>query len=218
MTSVPGPRALTLFALLASFCAGVFVDGWLRTYGPPQPVQAAAVKPSPHPVDPLAGHRAGPAETKIGPVAPAGVPSATPLRVPIDGIRIDSFKGGFAEQRGGHPHEAVDIVVPRDTPIHAVTDGTIAKLFLSKAGGITIYEFDLEGRLCYYYAHLARYAEGLHDGQHVSQGDVIGYVGTSGNAPPETPHLHFAIFELNADRKWWQGRALDPYLVFKEKG
>jgi murein DD-endopeptidase MepM/ murein hydrolase activator NlpD len=70
-------------------------------------------------------------------------------------------------------------------------------------------------RLCYYYAHLERYADGLHEGQAVSRGQVIGYVGTSGNAAPGTPHLHFAVFELNADRRWWQGRALDPYEVFR---
>ena len=148
-------------------------------------------------------------------IAATGGLSAPPLRVPIDGISIESFKGGFSELRGSRPHEAVDIVVPRGTPIHAVQDGTIAKLFFSKAGGTTIYQFDPDGRLCYYYAHLERYADGLHDGQHVSQGEVIGYVGTSGNAPPDTPHLHFAIFELNADRKWWQGRPLDPYVVFR---
>ena len=134
--------------------------------------------------------------------------------MPIDGISIESFKGGFFESRGDHLHEAVDIIVPRGTPIHAVQDGTIAKLFFSRFGGVTIYEFEKDGWLCFYYAHLERYADGLHDGQQVSRGEVIGYVGTSGNAPPGTPHLHFAIFELNADRKWWQGRPLDPYLVF----
>ena len=126
------------------------------------------------------------------------------------------MKGGFAERRdaGGRPHEAVDILAPRNTPVHAVDDGTIAKLFVSRAGGITIYQFDPSGRFCYYYAHLDRYAPGLLEGQRVSRGDVIGYVGTSGNAPPNTPHLHFAVFELDADRRWWKGRAIDPYLIF----
>ena len=142
----------------------------------------------------------------------------TRLRVPIDGISIESFKGGFSELRGNRLHEGVDIVVPRGTPIHAVEDGTIAKLFFSQFGGITIYQFEDDGLLCFYYAHLQRYADGLHDGQHVSQGEVLGYVGTSGNAPPGTPHLHFEVSELNRDRKWWQGRPLDPYLVFKERG
>jgi murein DD-endopeptidase MepM/ murein hydrolase activator NlpD len=227
VTRARGRRALPLLALLASFCAGVLVDGWLRTYGPPRPAQArvnpsqTAAEPSgataPPPVKPLAS----PGDQPRIASAPAGLPgasSATKLRVPIDGVSIASFKGGFAEVRGGHPHEAVDVVVPRGTPIHAVQDGTIAKLFFSKRGGTTIYQFDPDERLCYYYAHLERYADGLHDGQHVTQGEVIGYVGTSGNAPPDTPHLHFAIFELNADRKWWHGRPLDPYLVFTEKG
>src|SRR5262245_4853961 len=109
------------------------------------------------------------------------------LRVPIDGISAESFKGQFAQHRsgeGGHPHEAVDILSPRNTPVHAVEDGTIAKLFESRAGGHTIYQFDTAERFAYYYAHLERYASGLHDGQHVNSGDVIGYVGTSGNAPP----------------------------------
>ncbi|MBE3109883.1 MAG: M23 family metallopeptidase [Acidobacteria bacterium] len=168
---------------------------------------------------PPVNHLVGPADQPqiaAAPVASTGALSATQLRVPIDGISIELFKGGFSELRGSRLHEAVDIVVPRGTPIHAVQDGTIAKLFFSKAGGTTIYQFDPDGRLCYYYAHLERYADGLHDGQHVSQGEVIGYVGSSGNARPDTPHLHFAILELNADRKWWHGRPLDPYLVFKE--
>ena len=129
---------------------------------------------------------------------------------------VDAVKGGFAERRGDRPHEAVDILAPRNTPVHAVQPGTIAKLFVSKQGGNTIYEFDPSGRLCYYYAHLEHYAEGLHEGDAVSQGQVIGYVGTSGNAPPNTPHLHFAVFVLQDDHKWWKGRAIDPYPLLKD--
>jgi len=142
------------------------------------------------------------------------------LRLPIDGANLETFKGEFDERRGGgeRPHEAVDMLAPRNTPVHAVEDGTVAKLFFSKAGGNTIYQFDPSSRFCYYYAHLERYADGLKDGQRVSRGDVIGYVGTTGNAPPGTPHLHFAVFELTAQRHWWQGQALDPYLVFKRSG
>lgn len=139
------------------------------------------------------------------------------LRPPIDGTSAATLKGSFDEKRAGHPHEAVDILAPRNTPVHAVEDGTIAKLFYSKGGGgNTIYEFDPTGKYAYYYAHLEKYADGLHDGDAVRQGQVIGYVGTSGNAPPNTPHLHFAIFELKADRHWWQGKAIDPYPFFKQ--
>lgn len=140
------------------------------------------------------------------------------LRLPIEGATVDQMEGQFGERRAGgvRGHEAVDILAPRNTPIHAVEAGTIAKLFVSKAGGNTIYQFDPSGRFCYYYAHLQRYAENLHEGQDVAAGEVIGYVGTSGNAPPNTPHLHFAMFELTPDRQWWKGRAIDPFLVFRD--
>ena len=138
------------------------------------------------------------------------------LRVPIDGVKPESLKGGFYEAREGHPHEAVDIIAPRNTPVHAVQDGTIAKLFWSKGGGgNTIYEFDPSQRYAYYYAHLERYAAGVREGQHVAEGEVIGFVGTSGNAPRNTPHLHFAVFELGPERRWWRGKAIDPYPFFK---
>ena len=137
--------------------------------------------------------------------------------MPIDGVDVESIKGGFAEPRAGHPHEAVDILSARNTPVHAVEDGTIAKLFVSKAGGNTIYQFDPPQRLCYYYAHLERYAPGLHEGEAIRQGDVIGFVGTSGNAPPNTPHLHFAVFLLGAKKRWWHATAIDPYEVFKDR-
>jgi murein DD-endopeptidase MepM/ murein hydrolase activator NlpD len=130
------------------------------------------------------------------------------------------MKGDFAERRGGgvRAHEAVDILAPRHTPVRAVEEGTIAKLFTSRAGGLTVYQFDSSQRFCYYYAHLDRYAPALREGDKIASGDVIGFVGTSGNAPPSTPHLHFAIFELTADRHWWEGKAIDPYLVFRKNG
>ena len=147
-----------------------------------------------------------------------GVLQTRALRVPIDGMDVQTMKGSFDEHRsgaGGHEHDAVDILAPRNTAIHAVDDGSVAKLFYSKAGGTTVYQFDPSQRFCYYYAHLERYADGVREGQPVARGDVIGYVGTSGNAPPGTPHLHFAVYELGPDHRWWQGRAIDPYLVFR---
>jgi len=78
-------------------------------------------------------------------------------------------------------------------------------------GGKTIYQFDPSGRYAYYYAHLDRYAKGLADGNEVRRGEVIGYVGSSGNAAPGAPHLHFAIFRLGPKREWWKGEAVDPF-------
>ena len=225
--SKPKYRGSLPLIVLASFAAGVLVDGWLRTNGPPKPAPGLVSDPvmaaAPRSSKPAA--KTAPASAPPSPAGAAATVGTTGdvsnghLRLPIDGIDIESFKGGFDERRGGdRPHEAVDMLSPRNTPVHAVENGTIAKLFYSKAGGLTIYQFDPSGRYCYYYAHLERYADGLRDGQTIAKGDVIGYVGTSGNAPPDTPHLHFAVFELKGDRKWWQGTAVDPYRVFKEKG
>jgi len=136
------------------------------------------------------------------------------LTLPIHGVDAHDIRDTFAQGRsGGTLHEATDILAPRGTPVVAIEDGIIQKLFLSKPGGITIYEFDRPGVFCYYYAHLDRYATGLTEGMPVKRGDVIGYVGTTGNAPPQTPHLHFAIFRLGPEKHWWQGTAIDPYPV-----
>jgi murein DD-endopeptidase MepM/ murein hydrolase activator NlpD len=134
------------------------------------------------------------------------------LTLPIRGLEARDIRDTFAQDRAeAKLHQATDILAPRGTPVVAVENGIIQKLFLSKPGGITIYEFDREGVFCYYYAHLERYAAGLTEGMAVKRGDVIGYVGTTGNAPPQTPHLHFAIFELGPEKHWWQGTAIDPY-------
>src|SRR5206468_3010037 len=98
----------------------------------------------------------------------------------------------------------LDIHAERGTPVVAVEDGTIRKLQMSAKGGITIYQFDRASQYCYFYAHLDHYADGLREGMEVRQGDVIGYVGTTGNAPSNWPHLHFAIAELGPERNWWQ--------------
>ncbi len=106
-------------------------------------------------------------------------------------------------------------MAPAGTPVRAAVDGTIQKLFLSKAGGNTIYEFDEPGVYCYYYAHLQRYADGLHEGMRVTRGEVIGYVGSTGDASPSAPHLHFAIYQLGPERQWWKGVAIDPYPILE---
>jgi murein DD-endopeptidase MepM/ murein hydrolase activator NlpD len=139
------------------------------------------------------------------------------LDIPVEGIQKDDLRDTFADARGGHAHEALDIMAPRHTPVRAVEDGTIQKLFTSNAGGFTIYQFDPTSTFSYYYAHLDRYADRLHEGQVVRRGDVIGYVGSTGNASPEAPHLHFAIFRLTPARQWWKGEPINPYPVFRDE-
>jgi peptidoglycan LD-endopeptidase LytH len=166
------------------------------------------------------------AGTSGGPTPPAPSPEPTlrptpghapelaarRLAIPVHGIEPGNLTRSFDDPRGGgRAHQAIDILAPRHTPVVAVEDGTIARLFTSRAGGITIYQFDPAEQFCYYYAHLERYADGLAEGQRVRQGQVIGYVGTSGNAPPGTPHLHFAVYRLTPDKRWWEGTPIDPY-------
>lgn len=137
------------------------------------------------------------------------------LALPVRDLERSALKSNFHEARSGGAHEAIDILAPRGTPIVAVEDGVVAKLFNSARGGLTVYQFDPTRTFSYYYAHLDAYAPGLHDGAAVTRGQVIGYVGTSGNAPPDTPHLHFTIFKLGPEGQWWRGEAIDPYLVFR---
>ena len=130
---------------------------------------------------------------------------------PIGGLALANLRDTFAEVHNGHAHEAIDILEPRGTPVRAVVSGTVRKLFLSRPGGNTIYEFDEMEVYCYYYAHLDGYVKGLREGMRVERGDVIAFVGSTGNADVPTPHLHFAIFELGPERLWWKGKAVDPY-------
>ena len=130
---------------------------------------------------------------------------------PIRGLALANLRDTFDEVHNGSPHEAIDIMEPRGTPVRAVVSGIVRKLFLSKPGGNTIYQFDEMEVYCYYYAHLDGYAEGLREGMWVERGDVIGFVGSTGNADSRAPHLHFAIFELGPEKLWWKGKAIDPY-------
>ena len=178
-------------------------------------------RPAPGPTDRLPSAAEGDIPKGGAPaIAPAPVPTGLPdldnlrgrrLEVPVEGIDRKTLRDSFAEGRAGHVHEAIDILAPRGTPVVAVEDGRIEKLFTSKQGGLTIYQFDPSRRYCYYYAHLDRYAAGLTQGQAVKRGQVIGYVGISGNAPPKTPHLHFTIFKLAEDKRWWKGAPINPF-------
>jgi murein DD-endopeptidase MepM/ murein hydrolase activator NlpD len=137
------------------------------------------------------------------------------LPIPVEGVSAALLVPTFHQPRSQGEHAALDILAPRGTPVVAVEDAQVAKLFTSQRGGLTIYLFDSTSIYCYYYAHLDQYAEGLRDGQHVVRGEVIGYVGTTGNAPRNTPHLHFAVFKLGPEKNWWQGTAIDPYLIWR---
>ncbi|MDO9488676.1 MAG: M23 family metallopeptidase [Sphingomonadaceae bacterium] len=141
--------------------------------------------------------------------------AARRLTIPVSGIISAHLTNTYGDDRGGgsRRHGALDIMAPRGTPVVATEDGRVEKLFESAAGGLTIYQFDPSRTYTYYYAHLDRYADGLVEGQAVKRGQVIGYVGFTGNASPEGPHLHFAILKLGAEKKWHEGQPLNPFPV-----
>ena len=146
-----------------------------------------------------------------GPVpAPVTLDRGRALGMPIAGVDPSKLTSNFAEMHNGHPHEALDIMAPGGTPVMAVDEGNVAKLFTSKQGGLTVYQFNNQRNLCYYYAHLDHYAKGLAEGTLLRRGDVLGYVGTTGHASPDAPHLHFAVFQLGPEHQWWKGTAIDP--------
>jgi len=134
-----------------------------------------------------------------------------PLIVPVEGVAAADLRDTFGDGRPGHRHEAIDIAAPRGARVLAADDGKLVKLFTSVPGGLTIYQFDPDSRFAYYYAHLDRYADGLREGMQLQRGDLIGYVGTTGNAAPDAPHLHFAVFRLGPERQWWKGEAINPF-------
>ena len=140
--------------------------------------------------------------------------------MPVQGVAPEEVQDTYTDQRGGgaRVHGALDLMAPRGTPVLAVDGGRIAKLFLSKPGGTTVYQFDPTGRFAYYYAHLDGYAQGLAEGQTVQRGQLLGYVGSTGNASPEAPHLHFGIFRLDAQQRWWSGVPLNPYPYLRGQG
>jgi murein DD-endopeptidase MepM/ murein hydrolase activator NlpD len=155
------------------------------------------------------------------PGAPAPPPVPTPLLakgaliVPVQGIEASALHDTYAEQRGGgsRTHEALDIPAPRGTPVLSATGGRVLKLFDSKAGGRMVYAADSSERFILMYAHLDSYAPGLADGTPLTRGQVIGTVGTTGNAPPNVPHLHFAIARSNDVKQWWKGAPVNPYPI-----
>ncbi|HEY7474159.1 MAG TPA: M23 family metallopeptidase [Vicinamibacterales bacterium] len=223
-----------ILAVTIGFLAGALFTGILLTTGPIESAASgrrvgddcgeAALTGNPDPPNrPVAAvpvSRPAPESTlrRIG-TDPIADLRDRQLAIPVRGVERGDLRSSFWEKRGSNRvHEAIDILAARHTPVIAVEDGTIARLFASQAGGTTIYQYDPSSTYVYYYAHLQRYAPGLEEGAHVKRGDVIGYVGTSGNAPEDTPHLHFAIFKMTDKKQWWQGTAIDPYGILAGEG
>ena len=209
---------------------------------PPPPAPAVAPTSAPSSVPPAAPDAAPPGQDQGGAVvqtdlsdtelpmrpsssalsaanAAPGTASALPgkLMVPVQGVKASALTDTFDQPRGNQRHhEALDIMAPKGTPVVAAADGKVVKLFTSKPGGLTVYQFDPSEKYAYYYAHLDRYADGLQEGMVLKRGDVLGYVGVTGNSDPNAPHLHFAVVELTPEKQWWKGTPLNPFPLLKD--
>lgn len=140
---------------------------------------------------------------------------STALVVPVAGVQPKDLLDTFDEPRGTRRHNALDIPAPRGTAVLSATDGRVRRLFSSAAGGLMVYASDPTNRFVLMYAHLDRYADGLTDTTTLRRGDTIGFVGTTGNAPPNVPHLHFAIARTRDVTRWWSGTPIDPRALLR---
>jgi peptidoglycan LD-endopeptidase LytH len=151
-------------------------------------------------------------------VAEQVITAPSGLAIPVTGVKQDQLTDTYDDARGqGRRHDAIDIMAPEGTPVIAAADGKVEKLFNSVRGGLTIYVRSPDQKWEYYYAHLQRYATGLHEGQDVKRGQVIALVGHTGDASPDGPHLHFAINTMGDGERWWQGTAINPYPLLAGK-
>jgi murein DD-endopeptidase MepM/ murein hydrolase activator NlpD len=185
----------------------------------PDPESAPAARPA---TKPVASSR--PPKTTGGPVPDAIVADvgssssdmaylfSRHLLMPVAGADMSKVDDSFSEPRdGGRVHRAIDILAPRGTPILSADDGKILRMSSSSLGGITMYTVDPDARLVYYYAHMDHYNDAMSPGREIVKGDTLGFVGTTGNAPKDMPHLHFQVMRWPADGKYWDGEPIDPF-------
>lgn len=179
----------------------------IDTLASPEPVSAPV--PLPVPAERIPPSRAVTSAVAASPRELDELKAA--LAIPVQGVRGSQLRDTYTEARGSRTHEALDIAAPRGTPVLSAADGKLVKLHDSKAGGLMVYAADASDRFVLLYGHLDRYADGVREGMALKRGQTIGYVGTTGNAPPGTPHLHFAILRGEPSRAWWRGTAVNPY-------
>jgi murein DD-endopeptidase MepM/ murein hydrolase activator NlpD len=169
----------------------------------PSPTTQSSVEPTPQP------------SATMQPSPTASTTSAA-LLIPVAGVRPEQLRDTFSEARSeGRVHDAIDIPAPRGTPVLAAADGRIVKLFQSERGGTTIYQLDPDNKTIYYYAHLERYADGLSEGHIARRGEVIAYVGDTGNAGAGNYHLHFSILLVSDPKRYWDGTNINPYPLLR---
>ena len=214
--------ALIIIAIAAGACARpvLYYPTPVGQPAPqPAPAPSVSVTPADHGAAPTATQAGTAADLSASAVAAAGMaelrsrhiilPVAT-VTGPID----DSFDA--ERDDGERTHHAIDIMAPRGTPILSADDGRVLRMSSNKLGGITMYTTDPDGQLVYYYAHMERYNDAMTAGREIIKGDTLGFVGTTGNAPPNMPHLHFQVMVMPANGKYWEGEPINPFTLLTD--
>ena len=223
-------RLVKRIALTFIFISGLLLALWLAFLARPEveiithaeasvPVEPAATParteakpPAPAPITPARSATS----TTSGASASPNVNKASNLIIPVSGIRPEQLYDSFGDSRSeGRAHHALDIPAPKGTPVLAATDGTIKRVFFSERGGKTLYQLGADGKTVYYYAHLDNYANQIAEGSTVKQGEVIAYVGDTGNAGSGNYHLHFAMWIVEDSKRIWQGNNINPYSLLR---
>ena len=193
------------WAGLAALVAGVLLLALPSSNG-----DRRAPAPTPPPL-------AAPQEPVSAAPTPADLLAERRLAVPVEGIPRSRLRDTYEARRSmGRKHRAIDIMAPWGTPVLAADDGRVEKIARNRTGGLTVYQVDASGRFVYYYAHLAGYPDDLREGQRVRRGEVIGYVGATGNAPENAPHLHFQVLVLAQGKRWWGGEPVNPFAALTQ--
>ncbi|HEY0762144.1 MAG TPA: M23 family metallopeptidase [Pyrinomonadaceae bacterium] len=201
--------------LCVVFLVIVSIVSILSTYRTTPRLPAVDLPPS----DPIAiGTPLPPSESPTPTPEPANFVGRVNLIIPVAGVRPEQLVDTYADARSeGRTHDAIDIAAPAETPVLAATDGKILKLFQSDRGGTTIYQLSSNQELIFYYAHLSHYADGLTEGSIVKQGEVIAYVGDTGNAGAGNYHLHFSIALVTDPKRYWEGTNINPYPLLQNR-
>ena len=209
-----GPWKLRIL-LCVVFLVIVSIVSILSTYRTTPRLPAVDLPPS----DPVAiGSPLPPTESPTPTPEPANFVGRLSLIIPVAGVRPEQLVDTYADARSeGRTHDAIDIIAPAETPVLAATDGKILKLFQSELGGTTIYQLSSSQELIFYYAHLSHYADGLTEGSLVKQGQVIAYVGDTGNAGAGNYHLHFSIAMVTDPKRYWEGTNINPYPLLQNR-
>ena len=210
-------RGLVIASVLVSLGCKVVIEHASDSARADTTIVLSSTRPAPESVSLIPRTTSSPGEIGDSVSLPPGTSAlailVSELIVPVPGVQPSELRDTFNEVRGGgtRKHEALDILAPRGTPVLSASAGRVLKLHDSKDGGLMVYAADSSNRFVLMYGHLDHYADGLREGDPLRQGQTIGYVGTTGNAPANTPHLHFAIAHPSDVKLWWTGEAIDPW-------